>query len=155
MTRGERALLHVANGVVGITGVVYAVMRYLMQPSDDWSVVNHPWQPHLQHLHVLAAPLLVFAVGLVWTRHVAAQLRSGSGGRTSGLGLMAGFVPMAVSGYLIQVTVAEWWRGLWVAVHIASSLLWISAFASHQLRARLVGRRSGITVTAEELDEPG
>jgi hypothetical protein len=31
-------------------------MRCLAEPADEWAVVNHPWQPHLQHLHVLAAP---------------------------------------------------------------------------------------------------
>ena len=72
MSRSERLFLHVANGLVGGTGLVYAAMRYLMNPTDEWSVVNHPWQPHVQHLHVLVAPLLVFAAGLIWSRHVSA-----------------------------------------------------------------------------------
>ena len=50
-------------------------MRYLMEPTDLFSVVNHPWQPTLQHLHVLVAPLMVFAVGLIWKKHIAALIR--------------------------------------------------------------------------------
>ena len=70
MSRAEWTLVHMANSLVIVTGVVYAVMRYLVTPSDEWAVVNHPWQPHVQHLHLLAAPLLVFAVGVIWRRHV-------------------------------------------------------------------------------------
>jgi hypothetical protein len=108
MTRTERWLLDVANLLVVGTGIVYAVMKYLMEPADEWTVVNHPWQPHVQHLHVLAAPLLVFAGGLIWRHHVLKRLRDkGSNGRASGLALALQFAPMVLSGYLIQVCPAS------------------------------------------------
>ncbi len=50
-------------------------MKFLMESADEWAVVNHPWQPHVQHLHVLAAPLLVFACGLLWKNHVLEKMR--------------------------------------------------------------------------------
>ena len=81
MSRSQRWLVHTANLLVGGTGLVYAWMRYFMRPADEWAVVNHPWQPHLQHLHVLVAPTLVFAVGLIWTGHVVAKYGNGSRNR--------------------------------------------------------------------------
>ena len=132
MTRWESRFLNLANLLVGGTGLVYAIMRYFMKPAGEWAVVNHPWQPLLQHLHVLSAPLLVFACGLIWKRHVMGNLRrERRGGATSGPGLLLTFVPMALSGYLIQTTTGESWRQIWIVTHLVSSSVWILAFAGH------------------------
>ena len=102
MTRSERWLFDISNLLVGGTGVVYGIMKYLMDPVDEWSVVNHPWQPDFQHLHVLVAPALVFAVALFWKGHVFEKLSNSSKrGRLTGLVLTVQFVPVVVSGYLI------------------------------------------------------
>ncbi len=131
-----------ATLAAGGSGVVYAVMRFLLRPQDPWSVVNHPWQPAVQHLHVLAAPLLVFAVGLIWERHVVEQWRSGEGRRRSSGALLAVlFVLMAASGYLLQVSVDETWRGLWSAAHVAASTAWLGVFAGHWIGARIARLR--------------
>lgn len=123
--------------LVGGTGLVYAVMRYLMEPADPWAVINHPWQPLVQHLHVLVAPLLVFGVGLLWSGHVMRRYRSGEKrGRLSGCAAALSAAPMVLSGYLIQVTTAPSWRLTWVVIHVATSLFWMVGFAVHQVVAR-------------------
>ncbi len=152
MNRTELLFVHVANGLVAATGLVYAAMRYFMTPVDEFSVVNHPWQPHVQHLHVLSAPLLVFAVGLIWSRHVLLRLRNGDNGRVSGLGLLVGFVPMALSGYLVQVAVQPSWRAMWIVVHVASSMLWLVAFTLHQVRTWTVRKRENSEVTESVIE---
>lgn len=137
MNRGERWLLDLANIVVGGTGVVYAVMKFLMDPVDEWAVVNHPWQPHVQHLHVVVAPLLVFAVGLYWKGHISGKLSEGQpAGRVSGWVLTLQFVPVVLSGYLIQVVVSQGWRSVWVWVHLVTGSLWIVAVMAHRFRAK-------------------
>jgi hypothetical protein len=148
VTRSQLMLLQVANLAVSGTGLVYAWMRYLVTPTEEWAVVNHPWQPHIQHLHVLAAPLLVFAVGLIWSGHIAAKLRNGSHNRVAGIGLTALFLPMAASGYLVQVAVSEPWRERWIWVHVAASLLWIAFFVAHQARAWIKRTQSGTEASA-------
>ena len=156
MNRWEARIQVASNLLVGGTGIVYAIMRYLMQSADEWSVVNHPWQPHVQHLHVLTAPLLVFACGLIWHRHVAANLnRTEPGGRRSGPGMLLTLVPMVLSGYLIQTTVTESWRQAWIVVHLISSATWVLAFAGHLVGAYLRRRstasdRTHQTAAAEE-----
>jgi thiamine biosynthesis lipoprotein len=134
MSRGEAWLVGAANLLVGGTGLVYAAMRYLLEPSDPYAVVNHPWQPAVQHFHILAAPLLVFAIGLIWHRHVRGGWQSGLATRRRG-GLVLSFtlVPMVISGYLIQVAVGESWRTIWVAVHCIASALWVLAYGGHWL----------------------
>lgn len=141
MKRWEAWSVHVSTVLVAGTGVVYAVMRYLMAPADPFAVVNHPLQPTVQHLHVLAAPLLVFGAGLVWRDHVWKHYRQGvRQARRSGLGMLYTLVPMVVSGYLIQTTVTEGWRTAWIAVHLAASAIWLLGYAVHLVLA--VRRRS-------------
>ena len=152
MNRWESRFLILSNLLVGGTGVVYAIMRYFMQPADEWAVVNHPWQPHVQHLHVLAAPLLVFACGLIWHRHVVSSLRGETGrGARTGPGLLLAFGPMVLSGYMIQTTTGESWRQLWVVVHVASSAAWMLAFADERV---ILSPRSWTVVEAVRLLNP-
>ena len=135
MSRGQVVFVHLANLAVCGTGLVYAWMRYLVKPTDEWAVVNHPWQPHAQHLHVLTAPVLIFALGLVWSAHVIGKLKNGSGNRVVGIGLTTLFLPMVGSGYLLQVAVSAGWRETWMWIHVVSSLLWILVFVAHQVVA--------------------
>jgi len=128
---GVRRLLLASNLLVGGTGVVYAAMRYWMSPADEWAVVNHPWQPLVQHLHVLVAPLLVFACGLIWQRHVSPRWKSDPRLLGSGPGLAMVFTPMIVSGYLLQTSVSEGWRQTWIVVHVVASTVWLVVTAVH------------------------
>ena len=137
MTRLEAWLVHVGTILVGGTGLVYAWMRYLARPSDPFAVVNHPWQPQVQHLHLLLAPVLVFAAGLVWRRHVWACWQLGIKDRhRSGVALALTLLPMIVSGYLIQVAVEPPWRRAWIVVHCAAAALWIAGYLVHQILPR-------------------
>ncbi len=87
---------------------------------------------------------------MIWSVHAIAKLRNGRRGRTSGLGLLALFLPMVASGYLLQVAVDPGWRRTWIWVHVASSLLWVAAFAIHKVRAlgRKAADQSGTEVSA-------
>lgn len=137
MSRGTAWFVHLATCLAGGTGLVYAVMRYVLRPTDPYAVVNHPWQPLVQHLHLLVAPLLVFAAGLLWHAHVWPGLRArGTAGRASGLAVTAALGPMIASGPLIQITTDEGWRSVWVAVHVAASVLWLAGYAAHQIGSR-------------------
>lgn len=131
MKGATRWLVHLANGAVAATGVVWFVMKFLMEPVDEWAVVNHPWQPVMQHLHVLTAPLLVFLVGYIWRDHVVRALASSRTSRRSGIGLIASFAPLAASGYLLQVSVDEGWRAIWSYLHLGTGGVWLLAFGGH------------------------
>ena len=137
MNRFEAWCVHAGNLLVGGTGLVYALLRYLVEPADPYAVVNHPLQPLLQHLHVWTAPLLVFAAGLVWRNHVWSHFRRGlPARRRSGITLLATVVPMVASGYLIQTAVTPDWRTAWVAIHLAASTLWLGGYLAHLLAPR-------------------
>ena len=137
MSRSEAWFSHLATAVVGGSGLIYAWMLHFVEPTDEFSIVNHPWQPHVEHLHVLAAPLSVFALGLIWVRHVWARVRNGHPARRrTGLVLAAAAWPMVTSGYAIQVSVDATWREAWIWIHLATSLLWVPVYLLHQLGRR-------------------
>jgi hypothetical protein len=142
VSRFERYCLHLSTLLVGGTGLVYAWMLYFVPPTDPYAVVNHPWQPGTQHLHILVAPLLVFAVGLVWQRHIAAHWKRGvKKRRSSGIFMVLTMVPMVASGYLIQTATGDGWRKAWVGIHLAASGLWLAFYLGHQVVPFLVARR--------------
>ena len=137
MTRSQARFQHLANLLVGVTGIVYAWMRYFAAPADPYAVVNHPLQPFFLHAHVLTAPVLIFACGWIWSAHVWRRVRSRFRPRRStGLALFTLFVPMAASGYLLQTSSSPTWRTVWIWTHVATSLAWIAAYLAHQLSRR-------------------
>jgi hypothetical protein len=158
MNRGERWLVHLSNLTVIVTGLAYAVMKYLLEPADPFAVINHPLQPLTLTLHLLAAPLLVLAVGILWKGHIAPQWRSGRpAGKVSGIGLGLTFLPMVLSGYLLQTASAPFWRQAWLAVHLATSAVWLLMFIAHQasfITRRLRWRRQAARVRRAALSSP-
>ena len=131
---------HLANALAGGTGLAYAYTRYLARPADEFAVVNHPWQPHLLHLHVLLAPLLVLVIGHLLVAHGLYHVRRGTReGRVSGLIIGVSALPMVFSGYAIQVSVNPAWRLVWIGAHLAFSAAWLLAYLGHwivHVRAR-------------------
>ena len=137
MSRALAWFVHVAVALVAITGVIYGWMRYCATPADPFAVVNHAWQPQVHVAHVLAAPLCLFAVALMWRDHAWARVRSGfRKRRRTGLALTLSLVPMAASGYLLQVSVDETWRRVWIVLHVTSSLVWVLVYPWHPWAAR-------------------
>ncbi len=137
MSRPQAWLLHASSLTVGGTGLTYGYMRYFAEPSDPFSIVNHPLQSDVQHLHILLAPLGLFACGWIWQNHVWKRVRSGiKKHRRSGWLLMATLVPMVFSGYLVQVSEQESARLLWAWVHGITSCVWLLFALIHPLLPR-------------------
>lgn len=137
MTRREAWCVHLAALGVGGTGLVYGWMRYFLRPNDEFALVNHPLQPTLQHAHLLLAPLLLFAVGLVWSEHAWQRVRAGFPvRRPTGLVLFALFWPMVVSGVGVQLAEAEGTRALAIWSHALSGTLWCAAYLVHLVSGR-------------------
>jgi len=138
MTRTDAFLLHLSNGLVMGTGLVYAWMAYFVKSNDPYAVTNPPWQSDIQHLHILVVPFLVFVLGHLWCRHAWPHFANGKKkGRRSGIGMILMAAPMIVSGYLIQTAVEPDWRTTWVITHCATSGLWILGYVAHFVRHRM------------------
>jgi hypothetical protein len=97
---------HAGLVAVSLTGLLYGIVKYFVPSSDPDSRIGHPWQPVLLKAHILAAPVAVFAVGLIFRRHALARMRSGeTNGRRSGVVMFWLLLPLTATGYLVQVFV--------------------------------------------------
>ena len=136
---------HLSNCLVILSGAGYAFYKYsLFMPAspDPYSNVSHPLEPFFHNAHVLLSPLLVFAIGMLLQNHIIPGLKHlnpayrGYSKVISGLALTSTAFPMIGSAYLIQISVDETWRKLWVSVHLIASILWTLAYGVHWWRKR-------------------
>lgn len=152
MNRITAWLLHCATLIVSVTGLLYAYMHYVMKPVDPFSVVNHPLEPYMLQLHLIASPVLVFLIGMILHSHIFFKLENGArSGKRSGLLLALLFGVMALSGYLLQVFTITGHRFLfWL--HLLSGILWALGYAAHQLssvrlKRAMRAQRAGAVLT--------
>lgn len=146
MTRFEKWLLYGATLVTALSGVTFFVMKRFLEPSDPWAFVNHPLEPWALKLHILAAPLMVFGIGLITTRHIVRSLKSSlPTGRQSGLIATFSFVPLVITGYLIQTVTSPLATTVLGWTHLALGLSCAGALEAHRrvLHGRLLRKRPG------------
>jgi len=140
MNRLEAWLLHLSTIVLTITGAVYAWMHYLMKSNDPFSVINHPLEPYMLDIHIITAPVLVVAIGIILHSHILFKIENGSrAARKSGLILIPLFLIMAVSGYVLQITSGSINR-VFFWLHLGSGSLWALVYAAHHLASLSVRR---------------
>lgn len=139
MTRDERppprvayACLHASVTGIILTGLVYGVMRYLLEPLDVFSVVNHPLEPLFHKLHVLFAPAATLMLGAFWIWHAWPYfLDKEERGRITGITMFVTALPMVFSAYFLQTATNDSWRQIWIILHVVSSLLWTAGLIGH------------------------
>ena len=153
----ERWLTNGSTFLVAGSGIVYGVMKYLMRSDDPYAVVNHPLQPWALDLHVVAAPLLVFALGMMMQHHIVGQLSRGAGRSGRGTGLVAVFcmAPMVATGYLIQVFTNDRARLACVVVHIVTGVVYTLMFLAHVVRSRRQAARRRSQGDSLDVDDSG
>jgi hypothetical protein len=148
VTRFERWAVWSTSLATFVTGVIYLGMKYLLVSDDPFAVVNHPWQPLVLKLHILVAPLLTFAIGLVMLRHVWRHLRNRmQAGRRSGLLTLVVLGPMIVTGYLLQAITHQRWLEAMAISHIGLGLIYGAGLLAHQFAA---GGKAARAARAEE-----
>ena len=134
MTKLQAWLLHLSVIVLTVTGVVFAWMKYWMKTDDPFAVANHPAQPHMLHIHVIAAPVGVFALGLIYMSHIWMKYRFGSPPRRkSGVSALLLLAPMILSGYFMQVVTSESLMYAMKVTHWISSGLFVVVYLVHQI----------------------
>jgi hypothetical protein len=137
MKRWELFLLHASALAIAISGAVYGFMKYAMTGSDPDSPLGHPWQPGVLKAHVLAAPFLVFAFGLVARGHALPKWKAGeTTGKKSGISLLALVAPLVLSGYSVQVFTGDSLRKGTGWIHAALGAVYVLAYAAHLLKKR-------------------
>ncbi len=131
MTPLERWSLHLAALTTAGTGLLDGLLRWFGQRAGEFGPEPHPWLGLVQHLHVLAAPVLVFTLGVMVRGHLWPRLGRSLEGRRTGLGAALLIAPMVFSGYGLQVVASPAWRGGLAWVHGLSAGLFLLAYLGH------------------------
>lgn len=142
MNRWESWSFHFLTLVLTVTGMSYFWMKHMIQTDDPFSVTNHPWEPLMLKVHILAAPLFLLAVGLMIQSHVVRKARNGNAGLKSGLASLALFALMTGSGYALQVVSDPDLHTGIMTVHLSSGILFAMAYLVHQI-VGIVGIKRG------------
>jgi len=125
--------------LTGLTGLIYWWMDAFLEPTNEWSIINHPWQPWILKAHILVAPVMVFAVGLVFADHIWRHVRARRpDGRRTGLTMLWIVAPMIMTGYLIQAVTAPGWLTALAWAHIGTGVLFLGGLSIHYW---ILGRR--------------
>lgn len=138
MSKADAVFLHVSVALTTLTGIVFAVMKYAMRTDDPFAVANHPLQPYMLDAHIVIAPVALFGFGLVFHSHIWKKYESPARARrSSGVASMSLLVPMALSGYLLQVSAGEAMRQAMAIAHWISSGAFALGYLIHQFSKRL------------------
>lgn len=129
----ERWSVWIASALTFLTGVGYMWTKYFVESGDPWAAVNHPLEPWFLRAHVVTAPLLVFVLGVIASRHVWRHFRSGTpSGRRSGVLVALAVVPMVLTGYVIQVVTHQGWLRALAISHIGVGFLYALGLVLHE-----------------------
>lgn len=135
MKRWEAWWNHSALIAVSLTGVLYGAFKYFVPASDPDSRIGHPLQPFFLKAHILVAPFAVMGVGLLLRRHALARIRSGEiNGRRTGVAMLWLFLPLGLSGYLVQVFTAPGATRATGFAHAALGVIFLFGYGFHPKR---------------------
>ena len=132
MTWWEQWAFNLLHAVVTVTGVGYLYMNYVMTATDPFAVINHPWQPAMLSLHIVAAPVFIAFFGMLFRSHTLRKLVSpNAGNRRTGWTSLVSFSTMALTGYLLQVASDPAWLSGLVWAHVSTSLIFVAGYGVH------------------------
>ena len=134
MSWWERLWLYISITAVIVTGIIYAWMKYVLEIEDPFSVVGHPWQSFMLDSHILVSPLLVLILGITFSSHILSKIRSDfPANRRSGWSMVLCFLPMVLSGYLLQVLTHPVALQIALVVHLVTGGIFAVCYVIHQV----------------------
>jgi hypothetical protein len=137
MSVWEKGSLLALMSLIILSGSGYFFLKYGIENDDPFSVVNHPLEPITLKLHILAGPLLIFVMGILFRSHVREMLRQKHmPAKTGGLVAVFLFFATSLSGYLLQIVTWPVLHGVLTYMHPVSGLFFGLVIGIHALRRK-------------------
>ena len=128
----ERWGFNGAYAAITLSGGAYLVMKYLMMTDDPFAVVNHPWEPTMLAIHVIAGPIAIALFSLAFRSHGLPQIWQATRvNRKSGLAAGSVFLVLVGSGYLNQVATDPIVLEASIWTHVGAGGVFVAAYAVH------------------------
>ena len=87
-----------------LSGAAYFIMKHLMATDDPFAVVNHPWEPTMLAIHVVAGPIAIALFSLAFRSHGLPKIWEATAvNRKSGLAASGVLIVLVGSEHLNQV----------------------------------------------------
>ena len=130
--RFERWGFNAAYGVMTLSGAAYFIMKYLMTTDDPFAIVNHPWEPTMLAIHVVAGPVAIALFSLAFRSHGLPKIWQATAvNRKSGLVASGILIVLVGSGYLNQVATNLTLLEASVWTHVGAGVVFVVAYAIH------------------------
>ena len=128
----ERWGFNGAYAAITLSGAAYFVMKYLMATDDPFAVVNHPWEPTMLAIHVIAGPIAITLFSLAFRSHGLPQIwQAARLNRKSGLAAGSVFLVLVGSGYLNQVATDPIVLEASIWTHVGAGGVFVATYAIH------------------------
>lgn len=117
---------------MAITGVGTWVLKTFFTGIDLFGPTQHPWLTYFKGAHLIFAPILLMAFGMIFEKHILKYLHlKNSKKRASGLSSLVTITLLVLSGQSLLV-ISEQNLLEWIGViHLVAGILFLSAFLVH------------------------
>ncbi|HEY8010861.1 MAG TPA: hypothetical protein VIE67_07650 [Rudaea sp.] len=150
LSRSHRRMVCGILTAAWLSGILWLVFHYFLMRRGEFGAEPHPLEAWWLRLHGAAAFASLWLGGLVWAVHVRSGLARPKR-RISGMLLIALFVVLAASGYLLYYAGDDALRDAVRLVHWLIGVALIVPFLIHSLRARSA-RHARLEQTSAEDD---
>ena len=137
LSHRHRRLVYGILAAVWLSGVLWLIFHYFMMRRGEFGAEPHPLEAWWLRLHGAAAFAALWLGGLVWAMHIRMGLARPRR-RISGIVLIALFVVLAASGYLLYYAGDDALRDAVRLLHWLVGVVLIVPFLFHSLCARSV-----------------
>ena len=135
LSRSHRRLVYGILATAWLSGIFWLIFHYFLMRQGEFGAEPHPLEAWWLRLHGVAAFASLWLGGLVWALHVRTGLARPKR-RISGILLIALFVVLAASGYLLYYAGDDALREAVRLVHWLVGVTLVVPFLMHSLRAR-------------------
>lgn len=132
MTNKEKRVFTSLNLFVSIIGVLYFIVKYFFKVETEFGIRPHALTSSLLHLHIITVPILLLALGYLFSIHIMPKWNSSNPKRSvSGVSLIILAASMILSGYLLQVALSGPNNEVAAIIHLVASFLWVFIYLWH------------------------
>ena len=141
MTRLQRIAFLVIVLASAASAAGFVVLRYMVEPADEFSAYGHPAAPWLLDAHVLLATALTLVLGVLLGVHVLPSLSGERRARKTGILLLASAAILVASGPLLGCLSGELARVVCGWVHGLSGVVFTLGIPVHLAEVRRARRQ--------------
>lgn len=135
LSERARQAVYLIFALAWTTGILWLLFHYFMMRQGEFGLEPHPLEAWWLRLHGLSAFVVLWFAGWLWSAHARPAL-SRPMRRKSGIAIVAIFLVLAASGYLLYYASDDALRDIVRLVHWIIGIALIVPVLLHSIRRR-------------------